>query len=191
MFVLFASGRDAGLRRVTVEEVGGGQGRATKIYVSGRPTVIMETSGVRKSVVSSIVFSRFGGIACSPGSQSLSGRRAVRFGDGPTDGQCCRREGGRVTVSLPVSLPSATTCAPSASASAFRRGCSRVSRACACAWNRSRSGSGEKGTRAGVEVYQLCRGLSRVSRGSRHRGQFLGSLFERKRFSSRVTGSGE
>lgn len=55
--------------------------RATKIYVSARPTVIMETSGRRKSVVSPIALSRFGRITCSRRSESVvvgTASRAVR-----------------------------------------------------------------------------------------------------------------
>lgn len=55
--------------------------RATKIYVNARPTVIMETSGRRKSVVSPIALSRFGRITCSRRSESVvvgTASRAVR-----------------------------------------------------------------------------------------------------------------
>lgn len=160
--------------------------RATKIYVNARPTVIMETSGRRKSVVSPIALSRFGRITCSRRSESVvvgTASRAVRHVL-----CCCRCE--TVAWLFLLSLPWSCSindhlCFVHGVPAIFgydrrlRCFCMRV---CVRIPETEVRPTGEKGTRAGVEVYEVYRSLSRVSWG--FRVQFFASLFERTIFFS-------
>ena len=146
-----------------------------KIYVSAQSTVIMETGGRRKSVVSSIALSRFGGIACvCRGLQSLSvvvgtasrvvvRRRSVLFAAANTlswlfflpwsrsiDDHLCLVRG------VPTHEFSATL---ASRLHVCTRTCTRV-----CARNRSRDQQERKVRGQVLRYTEVHRGLSRVSR---------------------------